>query len=358
MDAKQYTEKLEQRRKAPIKMKLFVMYGAFAAILIGSAAYFVPKMIFAMHHETTDNAFVKGTVVPISPMVKGKIAKVYITDNMVVKKGQKLFELEQDEYKIALSKAQEDLSAALAQIARIDASKAEAVSSISQASSAYDKAKTQDVFAAKERARYASLMTDNLVSRNSYDSIKAQADEAASDLKTAASSIDIAKSSLTTLAADRKTAEYKASSAQQAVNQAKLDLARTVIYAPSDGRVGQNNVKTGRYVQPGQTVISLVNDNDIWIEANYKETQMEHITKGQTVEIKIDAFPNAKITGHVDSIQPGTGSAFSLLPAENATGNFVKVVQRIPVKIIVDSIKGENVSLVPGLSVEPSIKVK
>lgn len=358
MDAKQYTEKMENARNRPIKAKLFIMYAAFAVIIAGSAAYFGPKLYYAMHHETTDNAFVKGTVVPVSTMVKGTIAKVYVTDNMQVKKGQKLFVLDQDEYKIALAKAQEDLSGALAQIARIDATKAQTENTIQQAQAMYAKAKTEDAFAAREKARYATLAADNLVSRNSYDSVKSRADETAAETSAASSSVDIARSSLNTLAADRKAAEFKASAAQQAVKQAQLDLSRTVVYAPSNGRIGQNNVKAGRYVQPGQTVISLVNDSDIWIEANYKETQMEHIRQGEPVEIKVDAFPNAKITGHVDSIQPGTGSAFSLLPAENATGNFVKVVQRVPVKIIVDSVKGEKVVLVPGLSVEPSIKTR
>lgn len=357
MEAEVYTEKLEKARNGKVRMKKNVMYAVFTVIIILAGIYFVPKFIYSMHHETTDNAFVKGTVVPVSPMVKGKIAQVFIDDNMKVKKGDKLFELDKAEYEIALSKAQEDLSAAEAQIARIDAGMAQAKDGINQAQSLYEKSQTEDAFAAKEKNRYAALASDNLVSKSSYDSVKAKADETSAQVKASSASVDIAVSSLKTLQADRKTAEFKAQSALQAVNQAKLDLSRTTVYAPADGRIGQNNVKVGRYVLPGQTVISLVDDTNLWIEANYKETQMENIRQGQTVEIKIDAFPKAKVTGHVDSIQPGTGSAFSLLPAENATGNFVKVVQRVPVKILVDKIEGDAL-LVPGLSVEPSVKVK
>lgn len=357
MEAKEYSENISSRTNNRAKRKKYGIYAAFIIIIIASAVYFTPKVIFALHHETTDNAFVKGSVIPVSAMVRGRIDKVFIEDNVTVSKGDKLFELEKYEYEITLEKTQQELKAALAQIAKIDAAIAQTEKSIEQSRSLLHKVITEENFAMKEQARYSKLAEENLVSSNYYDSIKAKAEEINAQKKAAKVSVEMAQSALNTALAEKNMAEYKAEAARQAVKQAELNLQRTVVYAPADGRIGQNNVKEGRYVQPGQSVIMLVNDNDLWIEANYKETQMEDIRVGQRVEIKVDAFPHSKISGHVESIQPGTGSAFSLLPAENATGNFVKVVQRVPVKILVDDIEGETL-LVPGLSVEPSIKVK
>jgi len=358
MDAAEYSNKLNKQQEKTAKKKKFGFYIVFLIVVIVSALYFTPKVLFALAHETTDNAFVKGSVVPVSAMVKGRIETVYIEDNMQVNKGDKLFEIQKDEYVIALQKSQQELEAALAQIAKIDASIAQAEKSIEQAESLLHRVKTEEQFALKEQERYASLAEESLVSTSYYESIKAKAEETSAQMKAVAVSVEMAQSALNTHKADRKMAEYKANVAMQAVKQAQLNLERTVVYAPESGRIGQNNVKVGRYIQPGQSVILLVNNSKLWIEANYKETQMEDIRVGQTVDIKIDAFPHAKIKGHVESIQPGTGSAFSLLPAENATGNFVKVVQRVPVKIIVDDIDNKNVLLVPGLSAEPSIKTK
>ncbi|MGE4318657.1 MAG: HlyD family secretion protein [Deferribacterales bacterium] len=356
MDAEKYSEKFEEKRQKPIRRKKTVLYAGLTAAVILLAVYALPKIMFNIHHESTDNAFVKGDVVPIAPMVKGKVAKVYIEDNMKVKKGDKLFELDTAEYEIALDQRKEELSAAMAQIARIDAAISQAEQSVNQSRSLLEKASTEDDFAKKEMNRYGRLADENLVSRNFYDSVKAKADESRAQKRASASSVDIALATLTTLRADRKTAEFKANASLQAVRAAELDLERTSVYAPSDGLIGQNNVKEGRYIMPGQTVISMVSYDKLWVEANFKETQLEDIRIGQSVRIKADAFPSVKIAGHVDSIQPGTGSSFSLLPAENATGNFVKVVQRVPVKIILDSIDSADISLIPGLSVIASVK--
>ena len=355
MNAKEYSERLEKQVMKPVKKKKLILYAAITGIAALLLIHYTPKLVYAMHHETTDNAFVKGDMVPVSPQVKGRISKVYIEDNMQVKAGDILFEIEKADYEIALAKSREELSAAEAQIAAINASAAQTEQSVKQAQSLLAKAQTEKNFADREQQRYARLVSENLVSKSFYDSVKAKSDETTSQVAAAEASVKMASASLSAIEANRKAAEYKAASAQQAVKAAELDLERTVIRAPRSGRIGQNNVKIGRFVQPGQTVISLVGSEKLWIEANFKETQLNHIRVGQPVEIKADAFPDMKINGHVDSIQPGTGSAFSLLPAENATGNFVKVVQRVPVKILID---GDPGLLVPGLSVEPSVKIK
>lgn len=355
MNAEEYDKKLKEQAEKPARKKKLVMYAVLTVTAVVLLIHYTPKLVYAMHHESTDNAFVKGDVVPVSAQVKGRIAKVLIEDNMQVKKGDVLFELENQDYTIALNRAKEELAAAQAQIAAIDASSAQAAESVRQAQSLQGKAQTEKAFADKEQQRYARLVSENLVSKNFYDGVKAKADETGSQANAAEAAVRIAQASMKTIEANRKAAEFKAASALQAVRAAELDLERTVIRAPRNGRIGQNNVKAGRYVQPGQTVISLVGSDKLWIEANFKETQLNLIRVGQSVEIKADAYPDMKINGRVESIQPGTGSAFSLLPAENATGNFVKVVQRVPVKIAID---GDAGMLVPGLSVVPSVKVK
>jgi len=355
MNAEEYDKKLKKQAERPAKNKKLVMYAVLTAVTALVLIHYTPKLVYAMHHESTDNAFVKGDVVPVSAQVKGRIAKVYIEDNMQVKKGDVLFELENQDYTIALNRAKEELAAAQAQIAAIDASSAQAEQSVRQAQSMLGKAQTEKAFADKEQQRYARLVSENLVSKNFYDGVRAKADETTAQTNAAEATVMMALASMKTIEANRKAAEFKAAAALQTVKAAELDLERTIIRAPRNGRIGQNNVKAGRYVQPGQAVISLVGSDKLWIEANFKETQLNHIRIGQPVEIKADAYPDMKINGRVESIQPGTGSAFSLLPAENATGNFVKVVQRVPVKIAID---GDAGMLVPGLSVVPSVKVK
>jgi membrane fusion protein (multidrug efflux system) len=172
----------------------------------------------------------------------------------------------------------------------------------------------------------------------------------------AAAAVDEAEAGLKALKAKSTTQSFRIKEAQSAKNLAERDLSRTMVTAPISGRIAMKNVNPGKYVMPGQSLLAIVKD-DIWIIANFKETQITKMTVGQPVEIKVDAYPSVKFSGHIDSLQPGTGSVFSLLPPENATGNFVKVVQRVPVKIIIDSKFDPQHPLWPGLSVVPIVDV-
>jgi membrane fusion protein (multidrug efflux system) len=352
---------IEQQEKTvnkQVKRKKVIFYSAVIVLLAVSALYSVPRVVYAMQHESTDNAYIKGTVIPVSPEIKGRVKSVYIRDNMLVKKGDLLFEIDKDDYLLALSRSRQDYEAALAEEEKTLSLINEAEKSIGQAEAALAKSRTEAAFASREAERYKTLVMENLVSKNSYDSLKSAAEEAGSGVKVAQASLEMAKAAMESLEADKKVREYKTASAAEHVKQAELDLQRTAVKSPVDGRIGQNNAKVGRFIQAGQTVVAIVDDSDIWVEANYKETQVKHIRTGQPVEIKVDAFPGKIFSGHVDSFQPGTGAAFSLLPPENASGNFVKVVQRVPVKILLDGEESDKDKLVIGLSVVPSVRIE
>ncbi len=215
---------------------------------------------------------------------------------------------------------------------------------------------SEEDLAQKEVQRYDRLLKKDAVSQNQYDQMKSRWQVTVAHRQAATAAIDEAEAALKAIKAKSATQSFKIKEAQSSKNLADRDLTRTVVIAPISGRIAMKNVNPGKYVMPGQTLLSIVKD-DIWIIANFKETQITKMTVGQPVEISVDAYPAIKFSGHVDSLQPGTGSVFSLLPPENATGNFVKVVQRVPVKIVIDSKFDPQHPLWPGLSVVPSVDV-
>ncbi|QAR32199.1 HlyD family secretion protein [Geovibrio thiophilus] len=356
-DADKITEQREKNLNSRIKLRKAGFYGAVIIITAAAVFYGMPKFLYAMHHESTDNAYIKGTIIPVSAEVKGRIKAVHVSDNMRVKKGDVLFEIDQDDYLLVLSRVKQDYEAALAEEIKADSAVTQAEKNIRQAQAALGKAQTEASFTGREAERYGKLEKESLISKNAYDSMVSGAQEAFSTVKVAEASLEMAHAAYSTAEADRTVKKYKTASVAEMVKEAELNLEKTRVKAPADGYIGQNNAKTGRYVQPGQAVLAVVDGDDVWIEANYKETQMKRIIKGQEVEIKVDAFPGTVFKGHVDSFQPGTGAAFSLLPPENASGNFVKVVQRVPIKITLDEQPGLD-RLVVGLSVVPSVNIK
>ncbi len=268
------------------------------AVVILGAVFGISRFF---NRESTDDAFIDGHVVAISPKVSGHIAKVYITDNQAVKEGDALFDIDDRDYAVRLDLARADLKAAQVEVQQ----------------------------AKKDFQRYQKLQTTGDISDQRYD-------EAAFHLQTAEAKLDAARARL---------------------KQAELELSYTKVTAPVEGQVARKNVEEGAFVQAGQALIAIVAPQR-WITANFKETQLTHMRPGQKVVIKIDAYPSMVLYGYVDSIQQGTGSRFSLLPVENATGNFIKVVQRVPVKIVFDTQQADLEDLPLGLSVVPAVTVK
>jgi membrane fusion protein (multidrug efflux system) len=347
------SRKSKNGKKARWTLRLLI-----AAAMLGAALYLLPTLLYYLSHESTDDAYVTGTIVPVSPEVKGKVSRVFITDNQKVKEGDLLFEIQTDDYLARVEESQKALATLMAEEKQIEALLEEQNQTLAKARADLESNKAQEAYALKEKTRYEELLRAKDISQNQYDQIAAEWEVAHAATKGAEATVSKAKASIQSLEAQLRTQRFKIEQARAALALVEVDLKRTQIKAPMTGQIAKKNVDPGKYVQPGQPVLSLVDVKDTWIIANFKETEVRNMKVGQPVEIKVDAYPGMTFKGHVDSFQPGTGAVFSLLPPENATGNFVKVVQRVPVKIVLDGEPDSLPPLWPGLSVTPHVNTR
>jgi membrane fusion protein (multidrug efflux system) len=326
------------------------------AVIVVAVTYGIVYFIHSLSHESTDDAYVAGTVVPIAAEVRGRVVKVYIDDNQYVDAGKPLLEIYQQDYLDLVKEKKETISRLTSEKNEHSATIEEKEKTLTRARANLDVAISEEDLAQKEVQRYESLLKKDAVSQNQYDQMKSRWQVTVARHQAAAAAIDEAEAAVKAIKAKYATQSFKIKEAQATKNLAERDLARTVVIAPIGGRIAMKNVDPGKYVMPGQALLAIVKE-DIWVIANFKETQITKMTVGQPVEIKVDAYPSITFSGHVDSLQSGTGSVFSLLPPENATGNFVKVVQRVPVKIVIDSKFDPRHPLWPGLSVVPTVDI-
>jgi membrane fusion protein (multidrug efflux system) len=338
--------------------RTWAIRGIVALCFIAGLVYGGRKIAYALAHESTDDAFVEGAIVPVSSEVKGKVTKVLVSDNELVRAGEPLVEIAAADYS-ALVKAKEDA------VSRLTAEQQETHALIKMRNMALDRARadldaaeTSAALAEKDLKRSTELRKKEVISQSQYDQAESQFRDRTAKKTSAAASVSEIEAAIEALNAQLTTQKFKIREAASALELARLDLGRTVIAAPLSGRVAKKNVDEGKYVQPGQPLLAIVDDGSLWVVANYKETQIARIRPGQPVDIAVDAYPGIRYAGHVDSFQPGTGAVFSLLPPQNATGNFVKVVQRVPVKIVIDSKPDPAHPLRPGLSVYPSVAIE
>ena len=320
-------------------------------------------------HESTDDAFVEGHVVSIAPRISGQVLAVRVLDNQLVHSNDLLVEIDPADYAMTAAQKQSAADAqessyklALAgfELMRVKVTTAGAVAQESKADTAAAAATAARAKADFERSR--ELQKQNTISQQEFDSAQAAAQQAEANLNAAQqkaaadeSRINEAGAQLNATEAGVSMALAQFRQAQTGVQSAQLDLSYTKIVAPSDGRVTRKAVETGDYVQTGQTLLSIV-PTEVWVVANFKESQLKHMKPGQPVLVEIDALGKT-LRAHVDSIQAGSGARFSLLPPENATGNYVKVVQRVPVKIVFDEPLPAGHTIGPGLSVTPDVQV-
>ena len=337
-------------------MKKRAFRGIVVLLLLAGVIYSAKIFIHSRTHESTDNAFVTGTIVPIAPEVRGRVVKVHIEDNVPVEAGQPLVEICRDDYINVLKQKEDAICRAKAEEQELKAAIHQRRETLAQARASLDAALAQEQLSEKELNRYKALQSQDVISQSQYDHVESQWKVAYAGRQAASASVDEAAAAIAALEARLATQEYKIKEAETGRNMAKLDLDRTIISAPVAGRVAMKKVDQGKYVQPGQPLLAIVKD-ETWVIANFKETQIKKMSVGQSVDLKVDAYPGVVFKGRIESLQPGTGSVFSLLPPENASGNFVKVVQRIPVKIIVDSPFDPDHPLWPGLSVRPVVDV-
>lgn len=421
---------------------------AVAVVLLLGAIFGVRYWLYSRSHESTDDAFIDGHIIQVSPKASGYVAKIYVNDNQQVKAGDLIVELDARDYEVRLQQAKAALDAGLAkeneaktnvtltrattsatvqqaratvQKSRSDvaSSRAGAASLRSRASEATSAVSTAQANLAQTQAqvvaaqadvtranadveRYRELYAKDEISQQRLVQAETTANTAAAQLEVARQRVTAAEARVNEARAAQNAAAQTAQqaqtqigSAQASVNealgrlaqanaapqqvavsqaqaetagatteqlrsqvaQAELELSYTKIYAPEDGRVTRKSVEEGALVQIGQPLLAIV-PGDVWVTANFKENQIGRMTPGQSVEISVDAYPDKKFRGHVDSIQAGTGARFSLIPPENATGNYVKVVQRVPVKIVFDEPPDPKHMLAPGMSVVPEVAVK
>ncbi len=306
--------------------------------------------------ESTDDAFIEAHVTPIAPQVAGRVAQLLVNDNQSVKQGEELLLIDPRDYQASLDQARANLAAARSRVEQANAQFA-----VDQAKISQEKA---GVVAAEAEAQRAEADSKRYQAVGSRGVSESQLDLAATLARSSTAAVDVARNR--ELAAEAQvildraniqTAAAEAQKSEAAVRQAELDLSYTRVTAPDAGYVTHRTVESGAYVQTGQALLAIV-PRQVWVIANFKETQLANMRPGQPVEVKVDAYPGVKFPGHVDSIQAGAGARFSLLPPENASGNYVKVVQRVPVKILLDNAPDAKYVLGAGMSVVPEVRVK
>lgn len=308
------------------------------------------------HYETTDDAYLQSNIVLISPRVQGYVTQIAINDNQAVKQNDVLVTIDDRDYQARVAQAEADVRAEMAHIERLRAMKASQQAHIETAGAniAAVQAKREQI--QKDLQRYNNLIDRGSASRQSLDKVQSEFKQAAAELRGSKAASSAEYSQLATIDIEIGETQAHLDNAQAQLTLAKIDLEHTQVKAPVDGIIGNRGVQLGQLVRPGVALASLVQNSKIWVKANFKETQLEHMRLGQPVAIKVDAYPELELTGIVDSFSPASGSEFSILPEENATGNFTKIVRRVPVKIVFDA--SENVQLLrPGLSAEVKVKV-
>jgi membrane fusion protein (multidrug efflux system) len=344
----------KERRASFLRRRPVV--SAIGAVLLASAiAGGYLYMDYARHFESTDDAFVAARQFSIAPKVSGYITAVPVTDNQYVKSGDVIARIDDRDYRTALEQAQAQVATAQASIENIDAQLDVQQAQISANQAQMDQAQAALVFAQQQAARYEHLEQTGYGTVQNAQQYTSQLHQQQAALASAQATLKLAQRQVEALKAQRNSAVASLAQAKAHRDQAELNLSYTTVTAAQSGRVVNLGAGVGQFAQPGNSLTMFVPDQ-IWVTANFKEIQLDHMRPGDPVTLAIDAYPERKIHGHVESVQPGSGTAFSLLPAQNATGNYVKIVQRVPVKIVMDD-PPTDVALGPGISVVPTARV-
>jgi membrane fusion protein, multidrug efflux system len=308
--------------------------------------------------ESTDDAYLQADSVTVAPKIAGYVTDVYVADNQVVKPGDPLVRLDTRQYQVALNQALATIDARKADIERAQAEIKQQQASIAQALAQQQVARVSAQHAADEVKRYAPLVATGAESSEHLAELTSTRDQANATLTANAAAVDSARSQIGSVTAQLVQAKAQLEAAQASAQQSQLDLDNTVVRSVLGGKVGDRTVRVGQYVQPGTRMLTVVPVQNTYLLANFKETQVGRMRVGQPVEMHVDALPGHTLHGVVDSFSPGTGSQFALLPPENATGNFTKIVQRVPVRIRIDTGAETRSVLLPGLSVNVDVDTR
>ncbi len=344
-------------QKKPRKKLIFPII--LALVLVGALAFTVKEYIYYQSHEVTDNAQIDADISPVVARVGGYVKEIRFQDNQFVHAGDTLVVLDDRDYQVKLLQVQAALSSTRQTVDVSQFQVSEAKTAIATAQANVDAAKIRVWKANEDFTRYENLYNDHAITKAQYDDAKAEKETAEAALVVAQTQVPTQNRRVSTNERQVGATASNLASRQADVDYAKLQLSYTVITAPADGIVSKKNIQLGQLVQAGQTLFAIVNNNGIYITANFKETQMEHLRLGEKVDITADAYSDSAFQGKIESFSGATGAKFSLLPPDNATGNFVKVVQRVPVriKILADSAFVRQ-SLRPGMSVSVVVHTK
>jgi membrane fusion protein (multidrug efflux system) len=351
-DQPQATRK--KRRKGFLKRRpvVFAIGTMLLASVLGGGCLYLD---YAEHFESTDDAFIAARQSALAPKVSGYITAVPVTDNDHVAAGDVIARIDDRDYRIALDQTEAQVAAAEASIENIDAQLQVQQAQIDANEAQVEQAQASLVFAEQQNARYQDLAQKGAGTIQNAQLYSSQLRQQQAALASAQATLKLAQRQIEALKAQRNSAVASLAQAKAQRDQAQLNLSYTTVTAAQPGRVVNLSAAVGQFAQPGTNLTMFVPDQ-IWVTANFKEIQLDRMRPGEPVTLNIDAYPERAIRGHVDSVQPGSGTAFSLLPAQNATGNYVKIVQRVPVKIIMDD-PPTDVALGPGMSVVPTVQI-
>jgi len=329
---------------------------ASMVLLVIIAAATTSFFVMGAGQESTNDSYVEARVVRISPKVSGQVISLRVDDNDAVKAGDLLLEIDPVDYQAKVDQATAAVTAAQSAVEQAKAAVLRADANVGEAQAAARAAATEAMRRASDYRRYAAMGTDGVsaqqveTAKHAMDAAKDQQDAAEKKAAASAAELNVAKTNI-------GSAEAQVAAAKAQLRFAQLQLQYTKVYAPESGTVTKRNVESGDFISAGQPLLAIVR-NERWVVANFKEVQLHHMQIGQPVEVKVDSFPDAPLCGHVQSLQSGTGSRFELLPPENATGNWVKVVQRLPVKIVFEPDQPGVKRLEPGMSAEVMVDTR
>ncbi len=349
---------MAEEKQEPKKKKSPIRFVIIGVVVIVGVIFAWKKIAFALSHETTDDAQVETQISPVLPRVAGYVKFIDVKDYDSVKAGQLLVELDDAELQTQLLQMQADYETSQADLVNAQASLKNAQISLGTNKGNIHLSSIKVQQAQDDYQRNQNLYNDQAITKKQLDDSRYNLEQATQQTTNTESDLSTAQSRIAILQANVKRAEAALSMKDAAIKQQQLKLTYTKIYAPESGKVGKLNIAAGQYVQPGAPLFSIVNDSSYWVVANFKETQIKKFYNGMPVKISLDAYPDSTLSGSIGSLSEATGARFSILPPDNSSGNFVKVTQRIPVKINIDNTPRYSSILRAGLSAYVSIETK
>ncbi|MPT49200.1 MAG: HlyD family secretion protein [Sphingobium sp.] len=335
-----------------------IFFGIIGVAVLAGAAWYGEHSLYGKYQQSTNDAYIQADSVIVSPKVSGYVEKVFVEDNQLVKAGQPLVEIDPRDYRAQTAQSEAQINIALASASGVQAQIQEQRSAIVQAQAQLAAAQADAEFAANEVARYQPLAQSGAETKERLSQLRNQAAQTRAKLASARAALSSAQDRIGTLQSQYKQAQAQGEAARAQLSAADTNLQSTVLRAAIDGKIGNKTVRQGQFVQAATRLMTLVPTGQLYITANFKETQLGLMRVGQPVKVSVDALPGVDLHGKVASFSPGTGAQFSILPPQNATGNFTKIVQRVPVRIAITPGPGTEKLLVPGMSVEVSVDTR